>query len=257
MRAGRLATVVVAGVLALSGLAACQAKPTVAAYVDGTAITEAEIDAVMDEVRRSLEQDSETRLTQYEQRLTSTEGLAETELAAELESAHQQESEWRHQQLNLTRDRVVQMRVLTEAANRYAQQQGVAVSDPAPEALAEQVELPADHPYVAVVAEYFAVMTPLESTVDPVEPTEADQREIYDNLVASGQTTVPFAEAQQVLTIDTIGEAVAVRNLFLDILAEVEVRVDPRYGGVYQVPVEFPGGKTWLDVPLSGPADDL
>lgn len=257
MRAGRLVAVAAAGILALSGLAACQAKPTVAAYVDDIVITEAEVDTVIDEVRDSLERAAESRLAQHEQRLTEAGKLGETELATEVENARRQEFEWRHQQLTVTRDRVVQMRILTEAASRYAQQQGVSVPEPDPQELAEQIALPTDHPYVAVVAEYFAVMTPLQNTVEPAEPTEADQRAIYDNLVASEQTTVPFAEAQQTLTKDTVGEAVAVRNLFRAILAEVKVRVSPHYEAVYQVPVEFPGGETWLDVPLGEPASDM
>lgn len=256
MRAGRLATLAVAGVLAVVGLAACQAKPTVAAYVDDVVITEAQVDAVMDELRASLAEASEARLAREEQRLAEVAELTDAEREAELATVRRQEDERRHRELATRRDQVVQLRILTEAARRYAQRQQVEVPAPAPESMAEQVGLPADHPYVGLVAEYFAVMTPLQQTIAPAEPTEADQREVYDRLVAAGQTSVPFAEARQALTADVIGEAVAVRNLFREILAGVEVRVNPRYEAVYQVPVEFPGGQSWLAVPLGDSAVD-
>ncbi len=256
MRAGRLATLAVAGMLVVSGLAGCQAKPTVAAYVDDVVITEAQVDAVMDELRASLEEFSENWFAQEEQRLAAAEELTDAEREAELAALRQREDERLQRELATRRDQVVQLRVLTEAARRYAQQQQVEVAEPALEAVAEQVGLPADHAYVTVVAESFAVMTPLQGTVTPVEPSEADQREVYDRLVAAGQTSVPFAEAQQVLTADVLGEAVAIRNLFREILDGVKVRVNPRYDAVYQVPVEFPGGQTWLAVPLSDSAVD-
>ena len=93
MRAGRLATLAVAGMLVVSGLAGCQAKPTVAAYVDDVVITEAQVDAVMDELRASLEEFSENWFAQEEQRLAAAEELTDAEREAELAALRQREDE--------------------------------------------------------------------------------------------------------------------------------------------------------------------
>jgi hypothetical protein len=235
MRVPRLAAAAVASVLAVllaGGLAACRADPAVAAYVDGTRITEAQVDETMAGLREVL--------------LGPTDPQAEPEA----EAVAQVDA-----RLSALRDRVVEMLILTEAANRYAAQAQVEVAEADPAGLAPAVGLAADHPYVAVVAAHRAVMDALREQVEPVEPSEADQREVYDNLVVAGLTTASFEEVRQVLTGEVLGEVVALRDLLRQVVDAVDIQLNPRYQLTYQIPVRLGEVEVnALGVPLSDPA---
>jgi hypothetical protein len=233
MRVPRLAAAAVASALAVllvGGLAACRADPAVAAYVDGAQITEARVDETMAGLREVL--------------LGQTDPQAEPAAAAEVDD-----------RLSVLRDRVVEMLILTEAANRYAAQAQVEVAEPDPAGLAPQIGLAADHPYVAVVAAHRAVIDALREQVEPVEPSEADQREVYDNLVVAGLTTASFEEVRQVLTGEVLGEVVALRDLLRQVVDAVDIQLNPRYQLTYQIPIRLGEVEVnALGVPLSDPA---
>ncbi|MPZ25986.1 MAG: hypothetical protein GEV12_05935 [Micromonosporaceae bacterium] len=209
MNARRLPVIAVLGLLALAGLAACRADPAVAAYVDDQRITEAEVDQVTDQLRELVEPS----------------------------------------QLSALRDQVVEMRVLTEVAGGYAEQAGLTVPAPDPAQLGAGVGLPPDHPYVQVRAGFEAVMGALRGSVAPVPPTEADQREVYDQLAAEG-LTVPFEQVRPDLNEQLLGEPVALRNLLIDVVGRADIRLNPRYDLVHLVPVTVGNGQVWLGVPL-------
>lgn len=213
MNARRLPVIAVLGLLAAGGLVACRADPAVAAYVDDQRITEAEVDAVMAELREVADP----------------------------------------AQLPALRDQVVEWLVLTEVAGRYAEQEGLAVPEPDPERIGGAVGLAPEHPYVQVAAEFDAAMAALSDTVAPVPPTEADQREVYDQLAVQGLTD-PFEQVQPELDEQLLGEPVAVRNLLTEAVARADIQLNPRYDLVYQVPVPVGEPPAGLGVPLSEPA---
>lgn len=258
MKRRRLTTVAVLGVLLATGLTACRADPSVAAYVDQEQITEGEVDEVADALRETLSAEVEQGLDQLrgslDEQVRDDAEFDQADADQQLAQAEQEQTEQVAEQVSELRSRVVEMRILTEAANRYAQDEGVEVPAPDPARHAEQVGLAADHPFVGVVAGYFAVMGALQGTIEPVAPSEADQREVYDNLVAEGLTQSSFDEARQVLTVEQMGEAVALRDLYLEIIDRVDIEVNPRYDLTYRVPVRLGEAESWLSVPLGDPA---
>jgi DNA primase large subunit len=231
----------------LAGLAGCtdggdgdQWDDAVAAYVGTVAITEAEVDAVAADLRSELGEEIENELAR---------------LAGDMDEAQLTEHERQRygeldEQIAVTRTRIIEMRILTEAGRAYVREEGLALPEPAIEFQAGELELDVDSAYVRVVAEFFAVMAVVQEQIEPTAPTEADQREIHDHLVADGLTTVPFEEAREVLNQEVLGEPVGIRNLLRNIVERADVRVKPDYDLVYRVPVTLGSSETWLGLPL-------
>lgn len=218
----------------------------IAAYVGETEITEAQVDQVVGdlggELRAELEQELDQRTADGEldqQSRAAEERQRLGELEERVATAH---------------NRVLEMRILTEAGIQYAAEVGLEVpaqpSDRAIDRQAEELELDPGNSYIRVVAHFLGVLTALQNTVEPVAPTEADQRELYDNLVAEGLTSSTFREAQAVLTEEVMGEPVAMRNLLVAAVGRAEVRVNPEYDLAYRVPVPLGEQESWLSVPL-------
>lgn len=210
MNARRLPVVAVLGLLAAGGLVACRADPAVAAYVDDQRITEAEVDDVMAELGEVVADPA---------------------------------------QLATLRDQVVEMRVLTEVTGRYAEQEGLAVPEPDPARIGGEIGLAPEHPYVQVAAGFAAAMEALRGSVAPVPPTDADQREVYDQLAAQG-LTVPFEQVRPDLNEQLLGEPVALRNLLIEVVARADIQLNPRYDLVHQVPIPVGDAQVGLGVPL-------
>lgn len=211
MNARRLPVIAALGLLVAGGLVACRADPAVAAYVDDQRITEAEVDGVMAEVRPVV-----------------------------TDSA----------QLAVVRQQVVGMRVLTELAGRYAEQEGLAVPEPDRARIAAGLGLTPEHPYVQVVVDYQAVLEAVSGGLAPVPPTEADQRAVYDQLAAQGMT-VPFEEVQPDLNEQTLGEPLALRDQLTELAGQAEIRLNPRYDPIHQLRVTVGNGEVGLGVPLA------
>lgn len=253
MRAGRRLVAMVAAVVAGVGLVGCtDSEPAVTdgwddssviAYVGDTAVTQAEIDEVIEDVRAEISEEIESGLAALEEELT----------ADELAERRQQRYEQLEQQLAVNRSRSMEMRILTEAVRVWLAAHDLEEPTPALEYQAGELGLDVDNEYVRVVAEFYAVMGVVQAVAEPVSPGEADQREVYDHLVAEGLTRTPFDEAKQVLTQEVMGHQVAIRDLVVEALALAEVRVNPRYDFVYKVPVPVGSGESWLEVPLRGP----
>lgn len=245
----RLAVIVAAASLVLAGLAACTdddgwQDDAVAAYVAGVEITEAELDAIADELRAELGAEIEGELASL-----AESGDLDEQALADHERRRYDELE---QQVSVNRTRSLEMRILTVAVDRYTTSEGIPVGQPQREQQAFDLGLSEDNAYVGVVAEFFTVMAALQADTGPRAPTESDQREVYDHLVETGLTSAPFEEARQVLDEELMGRQAALRNRLVDIVAKADVRVHPRYDLVYRVPVTVGSGESWLTVPLGG-----
>jgi hypothetical protein len=245
------------GVLAVAGLAACRADPTVAAYVDDVRITEAEVDQAAAERGQALAVESDAALAELElqlgERVGSDDGFTAEDAAEQLAQAREQEGERLGEQAGSTRDNVVTMRILTEVAASYAEAAGLEVPAPDYPLIANEFQMSPDSAYVRIAAEFFAARSALASSLEPAAPTEADQREMYDNLIAQGVTGT-FEEAQQVLTVEQVGGAVALRNLIVAEVEAADLQVNPRYAPIYQVLVPLGNLQSWLTVPLADSA---
>lgn len=214
----RLAGLVLAGLLAVTGVAACQVSPGLAAQVGDTVITQQEVDRVLASWKRTQEAPPEPEV---------------------VEGARQD---------------IMAILVVTEAGRRYAAAEGLTVP-PAPVAtVAQRRDLPEDDPYVVAEAELRAVMAALEPTAVPVEPSPADQRELYDHLVELGVPVPPFEQVQPFLTGEEIARAVGMRNLIATVIERADVRFQPGYEPVYRQTVDLAISRTWLEVPLGEPS---
>jgi hypothetical protein len=226
-------------VLVLAGLAgsahpteatACLTDPAVAASVGAVTITEAEVDATVAEVRGALEN-------------LVAENLPDADPAE-----REQEVALR---VDAERSAVLERRVLTEATLAYAAGGGLQLPPPDLAAAAAAYALSTESDYVRMIAEYEAVMAGLEGAVlAPAVPTEADQREVYGNVVAQGLTETPFAQAQPMLNQELLGGPVALRNLIAAVVGEADICVGPRYHLAHRVPVPIGGEQSWLSVPI-------
>lgn len=216
---------------------------SVAAIVGETEITEAEIDAVVDDLRAELGGEIEQEL------LNLADEMDDEELAEHRDERFGQLDD----QVAVTRTRVLEMRILTTAADQYIADEGLDPPEVPRSGLEQQAAdlgLSVDNTYVQVVTDFFATLGVLQATVAPAPPSEADQREVHEHLVDAGLTTVPFEEAQPTLNQELIGGPVAMRNLLSEVTDRAGVRVSPAYDLVYRVPVPIGSGESWLALPL-------
>jgi parvulin-like peptidyl-prolyl isomerase len=242
----RLTAVIALGLLALTGLVACRSDPAVAAYVGDTEITERQVDEVVTALRSSFEAELETELE-------ALEGTASEETIAE---HRQQRLDAMAAQLLVARDRVAVFFVLNEAGSRYVAAESLALPEPpVAEAAQALAPLPEDHPYVLLIADFLAVTRALQEVATPVEPSGADRREVYENLRLNDQPVdVPFEEVAPLLTADLLAGPVGVRDLLRTVLERADVRVQPGYDLVYEVPVQVSAATSFLGVRISEPS---
>jgi hypothetical protein len=234
---GALAVLMLAGLAGSThpaDMSACQTDPAVAAYVSGVPVTEAEVDGAVAQVRDALEAVVAENLPDAD----------EAERAQELTV-----------RIDAERHAVLERRVLTEATLAYATEHGLTLPAPDLAGTAGRYALSTESEYVRVVAEYEAAKAGLAgSVVAPAVPSEADQREVYDNVVLQGLTQTPFEQAQPMLNQELLGGPVALRNLTAAVLGEAEICVDPRYQLAHRVTVPIAGEQSWLSVPIGEPA---
>lgn len=238
----RLAATAVVALLALAGATACQTDPAVAAYVGDTEIRQERVDDIVTQLRDTFQGELDEELAGLAEQLDEA-GLAD------FRHGGQQRIDERVMEL---RDQTVEMLILREAAGQYVEEEGLSVPEPAPEVFAEGLELPEDHVFVELFAEFWAMMTALASHAEPAEATEEDQREVYDNLRFQDQPLPqPFEEVQPFLTEQALAEPVGFRDLLQQVVADADIRVQPGYDLVYQVPVTIGQASSYLSVPIS------
>jgi hypothetical protein len=99
------------------------------------------------------------------------------------------------------------------------------------------------------------VLNTVNAQAQPAAPSEADQREVYRNLLVDGEPLQdPFEEVQQFFTEEAIGTAVGARDLLARVIADEDVTINPKYRLVHQVQVTIGQAQSWLGVPLSEPS---
>lgn len=160
---------------------------------------------------------------------------------------------------------VVSMVVLRDVIRRTAKDRDVSVPATDRAAVRESLGLaPGDSfaqqletsGYLTLLGDTRTALAALAATVAPADPTEAQQRDVYDSLVALG-VNVPFEEVRPSLTRDAIGREVELAGLLRSSIVRYHVVVNPRYAPLtYRIPVRIPtpAGQVsaYVSVPLSG-----
>lgn len=179
----------------LAGLAfaGCgRAQPGTAAYVGDLRITEKRVDALVGEVRESAPDRTPTGI----------------------------------------RGLVVSTLVLSELAERAAEENSIEVPEPSYEDVARSTGLPADSDLVRAIAELDAAGGALINKATPVQATDKDLRAIYDGLVSSQSipNSTTFEEAaQQIRSNTSLPGVLGARALLLEQAEKIGLDVNPRY----------------------------
>jgi hypothetical protein len=122
--------------------------------------------------------------------------------------------------------------VIRDIGQRVAADKGVSIPPADIAAAANSLQLPTGSPVAHLLAETSAVVQALSQTVTPVQPTEADQREIFNALSFQGQQvskSLKFEAVRDLLDQQQIGRGLAVRTLLNDAVTTYHVTVNPRY----------------------------
>lgn len=191
--------VVLAGVLALTGLAACRDQPTVAAYVGSVQFTNADVERMVDEFNDTVKG------------VDHRAGVA-----------------------GLVRQTAVRDFVISEVATRIANERGLPPRPADPNAHQDEIEnygIKTSGAFIQLQERTDAAMATISPAGQPQAPTEADQREVYTQLVSSGvlRQGVTFDQIKPELDTPDMRAALGLRKVLADGIAKYGVTVNPRY----------------------------
>jgi hypothetical protein len=198
----RLLAVAVVGVLALPALAACREAPSVAAYVGGVQLTNAQVDKMVAEFPA-------------DRRETDTGDL---------------------------RRGIVSLFVTRELSRLLAQQNGITippVEAGQAEMLADDLKVRVDSEVVRLDAEATAARHAIARIGGQQAPTDADKREVFAYLVRSQQVQPnQYDQVKGEIDSPDMQQALGLRHVLRDALHTYQVTVNPRYEPL-GVPVPF------------------
>jgi hypothetical protein len=209
----RLLAAVVAGTLAVGGLTACRAVPTVAAYVGDARLTNAQVEQLVKDFNADPQSTTARR-----------------------------------------RQEVVSIFVVLEVSKRLAEDHDISVPP------VDQSQVPnlaqalnATGQVVTLQAEAIAASDAIAKLGTPEAPTDADKREVFQNLVDE-QVVQPSqynAVKDQIDSAEMRG-ALGLRAVLRDALRRYQVTVNPRYNPLaLQVPFTIGNVNTFLVLTLS------
>jgi hypothetical protein len=233
-RARRLASTAVVAVLAVAGLSACRADPGVAAYLGGgETITEAEVEKVYDQAQDELTASRE----QVQQQATTG---ASGQPAAPVELPFKQKD---------VLNALLTIDVLEQAAAAKGVQ---AAPEPTVEQIAQGSSYSPTWEYTKLYARTFQLRAALLPKVTPAPLTDADLRPVYDQLVAGGASDpTPYEQFKSQLSDQNkqaLQQSIGLRNELAKIVADDNVKLNPRYGDQQLVLLSAQAGNA--DVPL-------
>jgi hypothetical protein len=238
MPRSRLLAVAVAGALALPGLAACRDLPAVAAYVGDARITNAQVEAMVNQTVSDFPADP-------------------GQTGADRQ---QQEADRRAQEAGTYRTDIVSLFVGREVARRLAQEHGIGV--PAVDAaqlplIADAMKLSPGSEFVQLYAEAMAAFHAIQGIGPPQAPTEADKQEVFQYLLHAQPPSVTPGQYEGIksqLDSTEMRAALGLRTVLRDALHKYQVSVNPRYQPFTVLPpVQFTlaGGRVATFVLLS------
>jgi hypothetical protein len=234
-RARRLASTAIVAALAVSGLAACRAEPDVAAYVGGGAtITETEIQNVYDQARDEL---TDARAQAQQQ---GEKAGASAAAAPAVQVPFKQQD---------VLNALLTIKILEKAAAAHSVQ---AAAEPSVEQIAQGSKFSANWEYTKLYAKTFQLRAALLPVVAPAQLSDAQLRPVYDRLVAGGASDpTPYDQFKTQLSDankQALQQSIGLRDEVLKIVADEDVKLNPRYGGQQLVLLSAQAGEK--DVPL-------
>jgi hypothetical protein len=218
----RLASVAALALVGGIALAGCQAAPpSVAAQIGDFRITNERVDQIVNQI------DDEVAAARQTQQAQATPSAAPT---GEVEGLGKD-------QIGDVRATIVQLSVFDELSRRIASDKGLTLPAQDYKASASQIGLSENNPYIKLAVDADAYRTLLLSKAQSVTPTEADLREAYRKVVASGGSQVgPYDQVRpQLLAVPELGQGLGLRSQMLKAAATYGLVVNPRYE-----PLEMP-----------------
>lgn len=195
----RLSVVLAAGALAVLALAGCRAEPGKAAFVGDTAHSKTDVDQVLEQIEHD---------------------------GVQIPPAQQ----------GRIRQLIVQDQVFVDVARRYATEHGYGEPTVNLEAAAQRLRpLPPSNAFVRLAAQTDAYRELLFSKAKSANPSDAELREVYQNLVDAGLRGSFEQIGPELRQVPSIGAALAVRKELTEAVRGYDVKVNPRYG-----PPSFP-----------------
>jgi len=233
-RARRLASTAVVAVLAVAGLSACRADPGVAAYVGaGETIPEAEVARVYDQAYDEL---TAAREEAQQKNTTGASG----EAIPPVEMPFKQRD---------VLNALLTIDVLEQAAAAKGVQ---AANEPTVEQIAQGSSYSPTWEYTGLYARTFQLRAALLPKVRPAPLTDADLRPVYDALVAGGASDpTPYEQFKSQLSEENkqaLQQSIGLRNELAAIIAEEDIKTNPRYGDQQLVLLSAQAGNA--NVPL-------
>lgn len=197
---------VAVAVLGGLGLTACRSQPSVAVYLGKTTISQAWVDQAALEV--------------WDEVKSQQDG---TQVATNLAEVRQA---------------VIRTKILDLIARDAATRDGLTIAEPTADEAEAAVGSMASSPKLAasdlvklrVSAQ--AAMTAVQESLEPAEPTEADQREVYDSVVKQNLPVVPFEDAKPSIDKGLCGKQIALRDVLRQQIQRFDITVNPRYAPV-------------------------
>ncbi len=144
--------------------------------------------------------------------------------------------------------------VAVELSRRIATEHGITI--PTGDVSNYQNDLvPVNSAFIRLQADADAALQALQPLGSPQQPTEAEQREVYETVKeqaeAQGAQIAPFDQVKDLLDSPQMRTALAVRPLLRDALKKYDVVVNPRYQPVgVSVPFTLGQVSTKVVVPL-------
>lgn len=224
---GWLAVVSLVGVFTVSG---CRSAPTAAAYVGEEVYTQQEVQDILTELQNAVESATGSNDSAFEP--------------------------------GSMRQTVVSYLVVNEVARKVAADRGIAVPVADLQVAVSVLGLPAEGVVTAAVletrcariaADLATVVMALQAATTAVDPTEAEQRQVFESLRYQGQrVSDSFESLQPAFTRDSIGHPVALGRWLNEGVSRYRATVNPRYAPLaWQVSVQLTSAVTAsVSVPL-------
>jgi hypothetical protein len=240
-RARRLASTAVVAFLAVAGLSACRAEPGVAAYLGGDkTITDQQVERIYDQAHDQLTE-ARGQIQQQDQTGASAAAVPPVELPFKQKD-------------------VLNALLTVDVLEQAVAAKGLpAATEPSIEQIAQGTNYSPNWEYTKLYTKTFQLRAALLPKVAPAELTDEDLRPVYDRLLAGGAgDATPYEQFKSQLSDENkqaLQQSLGLRNELAKIVADGDLKVNPRYGDQQLVLLSATAGNAQVplvQVPFAG-----